>query len=45
MASATFCRADRLTGIITDTDAPADMVEALREMGVQVVQVSSGADR
>jgi DeoR/GlpR family transcriptional regulator of sugar metabolism len=38
-ASATFCRTDRLTGIITDTEAPADMVEALKRLGVQVVQV------
>jgi len=41
MASATFCRADRLTGIITDTDAPADMVEALTGLGVRVIQVST----
>ena len=41
MASATFCRADRLTGIITDTDAPADMVETLTGLGVRVIQVST----
>jgi DeoR/GlpR family transcriptional regulator of sugar metabolism len=44
-ASATFCRTDRLTGILTDEDAPADMVAALRDMGVQVVQVPIRTDR
>jgi DeoR/GlpR family transcriptional regulator of sugar metabolism len=44
-ASATFCRTDRLTGILTDEKAPADMVAALREMGVQVVLVPASAER
>jgi DeoR/GlpR family transcriptional regulator of sugar metabolism len=39
-ASATFCRTDQLTGIITDEQAPADMVGALRAMGVLVTQVA-----
>lgn len=39
VSSATFCHTDRLTGVITDVDAPADMVAALRETGVEVEQV------
>ncbi len=42
-ASATFCRADRLTGIITDQQAPADMVTALERLGVTVMRVDAGA--
>jgi DeoR/GlpR family transcriptional regulator of sugar metabolism len=42
-ASATFCRADRLTGIITDQQAPADMVTALEGLGVTVMRVDAGA--
>ncbi len=41
VASATFCRTDRLTGILTDGDAPADMVAELRAAGVQVIQVDA----
>lgn len=41
-ASATFCRADRLTGVITDLDAPADLVAALRGLGVEVTLVAAG---
>jgi DeoR/GlpR family transcriptional regulator of sugar metabolism len=44
-ASATFCRADRLTAILTDERAPADMVAALRTMGVRVDLVTTGSDR
>ncbi len=44
-ASATFCRTDRLTGIITDEDAPEAMVAALRGLGVSIVQVPAGSDR
>jgi DeoR family fructose operon transcriptional repressor len=44
-ASATFCRTDRLTGILTDERAPADMVAALRAMGVRVELVTGGAER
>jgi DeoR/GlpR family transcriptional regulator of sugar metabolism len=39
-ASATFCRPDRLTGIITDTEAPPSMIDALRALGVEVTQVA-----
>jgi DeoR/GlpR family transcriptional regulator of sugar metabolism len=44
-ASATFCRTDRLTTIITDEGAPAEMVAALRDMGVRVVLVPARTDR
>ena len=39
IASATFCRTDRLTGAFTDDEAPADMVGALRAMGIEVFEV------
>jgi len=39
VASATFCRTDRLSGVFTDMDAPADMLASLREMGIRVVEV------
>jgi DeoR/GlpR family transcriptional regulator of sugar metabolism len=39
IASATFCRTDRLTGVFTDGDAPARMVAALRDMGIQVTEL------
>ena len=39
IASATFCRTDRLTGVVTDAGAPADMVAALRAMGIPVTEV------
>jgi DeoR/GlpR family transcriptional regulator of sugar metabolism len=42
IASATFCRTDRLTGVFTDDEAPADMVAALRAMGTDVVEVGKG---
>jgi DeoR family transcriptional regulator of aga operon/DeoR family fructose operon transcriptional repressor len=42
IASATFCRTDRLTGVFTDDEAPADMVAALRGMGTEVVEVAKG---
>jgi len=44
-ASATFCRADRLTGIITDDRAPAEIVAALEGLGVVVTRVAAGSDR
>jgi DeoR/GlpR family transcriptional regulator of sugar metabolism len=44
-ASATFCRPDRLTGIITDEDAPADMVDALRGLGIGITRVPARMDR
>jgi DeoR family transcriptional regulator of aga operon/DeoR family fructose operon transcriptional repressor len=40
LASATFCRTDRLDGVFTDGDAPAGMVAALRDMGIQVTESS-----
>ena len=43
-ASATFCRTDRLSTIITDEAAPADMVEALEALGVSIVRVPARAD-
>jgi DeoR/GlpR family transcriptional regulator of sugar metabolism len=39
IASATFCRTDRLSGVFTDDGAPRDMVAALRGMGTEVVEV------
>ena len=33
---------DRLTGILTDEASPADMVGALRDLGVEVTQVARG---
>lgn len=38
VASATFCRAADLTGVVTDTMAPADMVAALEKEGIKVTQ-------
>jgi Transcriptional regulators of sugar metabolism len=38
IASATFCRTDRLAGVFTDSGAPAAMVAALREMGIGVTE-------
>ena len=35
-AAATFCRIDRITTVITDTAAPAEMVRALRGLGIEV---------
>lgn len=43
-ASATFCRTDRLTGILTDEQAPVEMIEALRALGVEVVLVPARSD-
>ena len=39
IASATFCRTDRLTGVFTDSVAPAAMVADLRALGTEVVEV------
>ena len=36
VASATFCRLDELTGVLTDAGAPGDMVEGLQGMGIEV---------
>ena len=43
VASATFCRTERLTGVITDADAPPEMVAKLRGLGIEVVQVGEKA--
>jgi DeoR/GlpR family transcriptional regulator of sugar metabolism len=42
-ASATFCRLERITAILTDPRAPAAMVEALRDAGVVVTLVPAKA--
>ena len=36
---ATFCPLERLTRIITDTEAPAQMVKQVRKMGIEVIVV------
>ncbi|MFO7533526.1 MAG: DeoR/GlpR family DNA-binding transcription regulator [Candidatus Limnocylindrales bacterium] len=38
VASATFCEVEGLTRVFTDTAAPAAMVEALQQMGIEVTQ-------
>ena len=38
LALATFCRTDRLAGVFTDGGAPAAMVVALRDAGIQVIE-------
>jgi len=42
IASATFCRTDRITGVFTDDKAPADMVAQLEGMGISVSRIGSG---
>jgi DeoR/GlpR family transcriptional regulator of sugar metabolism len=42
IASATFCRTDRLTGVFTDEEAPPTMVAALRDAGVDVREIGPG---
>ncbi len=42
MASASFCRTDRITGVITDGEAPPEMVARLEAMGIRVNQVPGG---
>jgi DeoR/GlpR family transcriptional regulator of sugar metabolism len=39
VASATFCRTDQLTGVFTDGEAPADMVAALHEARIAVMEI------
>ena len=41
VASASFCRLDRITAVITDDEAPQDMVEQLVGMGVEVRRVGT----
>jgi len=36
LAFATFCRTDEIDAVLTDDQAPADMVEALRARGIDV---------
>ena len=43
IASATFCRTDRLTGVFTDDGAPEEMVAALRGMGIEVPRLGRSA--
>ena len=38
VASATFCRPEALTGVMTDAGAPAEMVEQLEGKGIEVMQ-------
>ena len=48
LALATFCRTDRLAGVFTDWKVPPEMVTALRESSIEVVQtdpVSGPASR
>ena len=40
-ASATFCRTDGLTGVITDDQAPVEMVDRLIAMGIPVTRVAA----
>ncbi len=44
VASASFCRADRLAGVFTDRDAPPDALGALRALGVAVTIVREGGE-
>lgn len=44
IASATFCRTERLTGVFTDDEAPPSMVAALREAGIDVREVGPRPD-
>ena len=43
VSSATSCPTDQLTGVITDKEAPAEMVQALRNQGIDVRQVEPTA--
>ena len=38
VASATFCRAEELTGVFTDAGAPEEMIVALERKGIEVTQ-------
>jgi DeoR/GlpR family transcriptional regulator of sugar metabolism len=44
-AAATFCKIDALTGVVTDAEAPADLVAGLRASGVNVILVAAGGRR
>jgi DeoR/GlpR family transcriptional regulator of sugar metabolism len=43
-AFATFCPTDMLRAVVTDAEAPMEMVEALRQRAV-VVHIAHGSDR
>lgn len=45
VAAAAICRTDRLTGVFTDSEAPAEMVAGLREAGIGVTQVGMSTKR
>lgn len=45
VAAATFCHIDRLTAVITDTEAPPSLVTALREAGIVVTLVGARSAR
>jgi DeoR/GlpR family transcriptional regulator of sugar metabolism len=40
VSTVTFCQAQQIRAMITDEDAPADLIDALRHIGVEVEQVS-----
>ncbi len=42
VASTTFCRTERLTGVLTDDQAPAEMTTRLQEAGIRVVRLAPG---
>ena len=44
VASATFCRTDQLTGVFADGEAPADMLAALHEAGIAVLDAGLDDD-
>jgi DeoR/GlpR family transcriptional regulator of sugar metabolism len=41
VASASFCHLDRIAAVITDDEAPQDMVAALEALGVEVRRVGA----
>ena len=42
-AAATFCRTERIRTVVTDTEAPADMIETLRGLGIGVHLAGPGS--
>lgn len=43
-SSATFCRTDRITAVLTDAEAPVAMVESLRKVGIRVCLLGPGGE-
>lgn len=43
VAFATFCRTDEIDAVLTDDQAPADMVRDLRERGIEVTLLAPGS--